>query len=215
MVYDHVIYDINYIFNIQTNFLGGHDHLIGDTSAIFFMVLCGVSTNLSKYNLKRGLQVFGCAMSLTVVTKILDFFTDTSLSINFGILHLLGIAMILAHFAKKLNIIWIAIITVISYYIPLFLAQLDISGNWFFPFGIHDNKFYSSDYYPLFPYLAFIFFGLMLGKILYKNKVSLFHFILPDNPISFLGRHSLVFYITHQPVVLLILYCIFYFIPKS
>jgi uncharacterized membrane protein len=215
MVYDHVIYDLNYIFNFHTYILGGYDYLIGDTSAVLFMILCGISTNLSKNNLKHGLLVFGCAMSLTVITNLLDFFARTSLSINFGILHFLGISMILAHFIKKLNIYWIALITIISYPMPIFLKELNLPGNWLFPLGIHDNCFYSSDYYPLFPYISFILFGLLLGKILYKNRVSLFRFTLPDNPISFLGRNSLVFYITHQPVVLMILYCIFYFIPKK
>lgn len=215
MAYDHVIYDLNYIFNYKTNFLWGYDYLIGNISAVLFMVLCGVSTNFSKNNLKHGVFVFGCAMSLTLFTHLLDFFANTSLSINFGILHLLGIGIIIIHFIKNLKIIWVSIFTVICYFMPFVLKQISLPGNWLFAIGIHNNKFYSADYYPLFPYLAYILLGLILGKILYKNKKSLFNFTLPDNPISFIGRNSLIFYIIHQPIFLLILFVIFNFIIKS
>lgn len=215
MAYDHVIYDLNYIFNYRTNILWGYDYLIGDTSAVLFMVLSGVSSNLSKNNLKHGVSIFGYGMALTIVTHLLDFFVKTTLSINFGILHLLGIGLIIVHFIKNFNIIWLSILTVISYLMPYAFKYINISGNWLFAIGIHNGSFYSSDYYPLFPYLAFVIFGLILGKVLYKDKKSLFKFTLPDNPISFIGRNSLIFYICHQPVLLLILLIIFSFIEKG
>ena len=108
MVYDHTIFDLNYIFGIETNFLWGYDSIIGDFSAIVFITLCGVSSNFSKNNIKRGLIVFASALALTTVTALADRLFNTNLIIIFGILHFLGIAMIISHFAKKLPI-WVMI----------------------------------------------------------------------------------------------------------
>ena len=206
MVYDHVIFDLNYIFNIRTNLFWGYDYLIGDFSAVLFMILCGISTNLSHSSIKRGLTVCGSALLISLVTYLIDVFTSAGLFIKFGILHLLGIAMILSHFVKKLPNIVIIAISAVVYFIGKYFAQIKTLGNALFFLGIHDNTFASADYYPLFPFLAFVFIGIVIGKLVYKQKQSIFPFTIPSNPISFIGKHSLILYLTHQPVVFALLF---------
>jgi uncharacterized membrane protein len=205
MVYDHAIYDINYIFGYRTNILWGYDYLIGDFSAILFMVLCGISCNMSRRPIMNGLKVYGIACCLTVITGIVDNLFNLGVIINFGILHMLGIAMILCEMLKKLSPILLLAISVLLLSIKQFLSISDTY--WLFPIGFHTFDFYSSDYYPLLPYVGVVLIGFCLGKILYKEKRSLFPFsISGKDPISFLGRHSLVLYVTHQPIVLIIIY---------
>lgn len=208
MMYDHIIYDLNYVFFINTNFFWGYDYLIGDTSARLFMILCGISATLSKNTLKHGIQVFGYAMILTVITNLIDFFGKTALAINFGILHLLGISLIISVLVKKLPNLIILALSVAAYFIPNLFKYADKSIGWLFPLGIYSPNFYSSDYYPIFPFIAFIFLGIFIGKILYKNKKSLFNFNMPDNFVMFIGRNSLIFYVCHQPIILILLYII-------
>lgn len=202
MVYDHIMFDLNEIFGLNIHTID----VIGDFSAIMFMILCGISTTLSRNSIKRGIKVFCVAMGLTAVTATVDILFKTKLIIVFGILHLLGIAMILSYFVKKLPNILIPIISAIIYLISIPLRRIKYLGNILFMFGIHDNTFYSSDYYPLVPFLAFVFIGVFIGKVLYDEKKSLFSFNIKDNPISFIGKHSLLLYVVHQPVVLAILF---------
>ncbi|MBE6896349.1 MAG: DUF1624 domain-containing protein [Ruminococcaceae bacterium] len=204
MVYDHVMYDLNSIFGVRVHTID----LIGDFSAVLFMILCGISTTLSRNSLKRGMLVFGAAILLTVVTGAVDALFNTRLIIVFGILHLLGIAMILSYFIKKLPNVFIAIISVIIYILSIPFKQINDMGNYLFAFGIHDITFYSSDYYPLIPFLAFVFVGIIIGKLLYKDKTSLFPFSIGKNPLSFIGKHSLILYLIHQPIVLAITFLI-------
>jgi len=215
MIYDHVIFDINNIFNIHTNFLWGYDYLIGDISARMFMILCGIACTLTEKNVKRGLQVFGCALGLSVVTITAEYFTNQTLGIRFGILHFLGIAMILSQFVKKLHPAFIAVISVVCFAVPKivfpFIYKLSNQNRMFlFPFGITSKGFTSADYYPLFPFLGFVFIGLVLGKILYKKKKSLFKFKLPPKFLIWIGQNSLILYLVHQPIFLAVLYLIFW-----
>ena len=204
MVYDHVMYDLNSIFGVRVHTID----LIGDFSAVLFMILCGISTTLSRNCFKRGALVFGAAMLLTAVTATIDALFNMRLIIVFGILHLLGIAMMLSYIIKKLPNILIAIISVAIYLLSVPFGKIRDIANIFFAFGIHDPTFYSSDYYPLIPFLSFIFIGIVIGKILYKDKTSLFPFSIGKNPLSFIGKHSLILYLIHQPIVLVITFLI-------
>jgi uncharacterized membrane protein len=77
------------------------------------------------------------------------------------------------------------------------------------PLGIHSGAFWSVDYTPLFPWFGMVLIGLGLGSILYAGGVRQFSLRpLPDcfvTPLTFLGRHSLIIYLVHQPVIILFL----------
>lgn len=208
MVYDHAVYDLNYIFGVRTNFFWGYGDIIGDFSAITFMILCGVSANLSKNNLKRGLIVFASALALTLGTGIADKLFNMRVIIVFGILHFLGIAMMISHFVKKLPVWVTSILAIGSWFLGQFLATVHPKTNIFCMFGVYSRTFYSSDYYPLFPYLAFVFLGIIIGKLIYKEKKSIFPFTIGKNPLSYFGKHSFILYFIHQPIVFAVLFII-------
>ena len=69
--------------------------------------------------------------------------------------------------------------------------------------GLKDKDFYSSDYFPLFPWLflflvGFYLFHLLQRKGQQKRAGKEFRRI---PVLSFLGRHSLLIYMLHQPVL--------------
>jgi uncharacterized membrane protein len=69
------------------------------------------------------------------------------------------------------------------------------------------------DYYPLFPWFGIALLGAFAGLTLYPGGIR--GFSLPDlsekTPIrglTFLGRHSLLIYLVHQPILLAILFVV-------
>ena len=71
-----------------------------------------------------------------------------------------------------------------------------------------------ADYMPLFPWLGVFLIGCVIGRTLYKEKKTLFGgrgkvMTAIARPVEFIGRHSLIIYLAHQPVIYGILYVIF------
>ncbi len=66
------------------------------------------------------------------------------------------------------------------------------------------KNWWTADYFPLFPFIGFFFLGAGCTRLLYEKKRSL----LPDLdgvwniPFTFAGRHSLIFYLGGQIVVI-------------
>lgn len=60
-----------------------------------FFLICGISCTLSRSNAKRGGLCFAVAMGVTAVTVLVDMVFGLGVSIYFGVLHMLGIAMLL------------------------------------------------------------------------------------------------------------------------
>jgi uncharacterized membrane protein len=109
---------------------------------------------------------------------------------------------------KKSKIILLLIVSIIVIIIGNYFKTIYVSAPYLFPLGLTNANFTSMDYYPFFPWLGVFIFGIILGKTAYANKTSLFSFSLENNLISSLGRHSLVIYLVHQPVILVFLWLI-------
>lgn len=69
-------------------------------------------------------------------------------------------------------------------------------------FGIffYSPEWWTADYFPIFPFVSFFFFGAALSKILYVEKKSLFPSLdgIWHNVFSVAGRHSLGVYLLGQ-----------------
>lgn len=175
--------------------------------AASFITIAGISLALSNEKIKyksrkfvskkyflRGGKIFLLGLGITAIT----YLSYQNYTIWFGILHLIGLSIIISSFFlkyKKLNLfIGLAIIAA-GFYAQTALPEL----LWLLPFD-----FQTFDYFPLLPWSGFMFVGMWIGNYIKKAK-SMQSRIL-DKTIAFLGRHSLLIYIVHQPILLLVLY---------
>ena len=90
----------------------------------------------------------------------------------------------------------------------------------FLPVGFAIQRIPSqADYMPLFPWLGVFLLGCVIGRTCYKEKKTLFNrgetMRSVARPVEFIGRHSLIIYLVHQPVVYGILYVIFLLIGNA
>lgn len=201
MIIFHVVFDLRDIYNFAIYYDRGFYYYVGKASVILFMIVSGISCSLSRSNFKRGVKVFLIAMGITLVTH----FFDPELEVKFGVLHFFGISMMLYPLLRRMDnylMIGTALASIVTGNI---FSKIIVSQNYLFPLGLTTNTFASSDYYPLFPWLGVFLFGIVIGRVLYKEKKSIFKYKMPDNPFLFLGRHTLSIYVLHQPLILIIL----------
>lgn len=225
MVIYHLFYDLVKIFNVNIPFF--YSPFIQTLVPIFvfiFVFISGTASAYSRSNLLRGLKCFGLGMAMTIFTY---FFMSDQLII-FGILHMLGVSMMLFSVVdpllKKINpsvLINIAILLfILTYNVTngyigwgelrlLRLPRAPYELKFLFPLGFISSEFYSADYFALLPWFFAFIAGSAFGKLLIKGNMPEFlyksHFI----PLAFIGRHTLIVYLLHQPLIYGILSLIF------
>lgn len=181
-----------------------------------FIFLSGLAGNLTRSNLKRGLKLAIVAVGVSAVT----FFAVREQAIYFGILHFLSVSMLLIGLCKRpLNRvpIWVGI----SLCAVLFLFTMGVeygylgiaryplidlprtwyTTNWFMPLGFYNSAFFSSDYFPVFPWIFVFLAGFFFGRYAVQGKFPAWTYRSRVRPLAFLGRHALIVYIVHQPVL--------------
>lgn len=208
MIIFHFIVDLKDFYSYPINYVSGFWYAEGKLSAILFMLICGVSSTLGKNSTRHGFRIFLWAMLLTVVTYVYS----ENYYIRFGILHFLGISLLSAHFIRPWPNYALAILSCAIIIIGITFSNQYVSSPYLFPLGLRNSSFTSMDYYPLFPWYGVFLFGIVLGKIWYKDRskrpdpriLSFFPFSL----VAHLGQHSLAVYLIHQPILLLFLYLV-------
>jgi uncharacterized membrane protein len=169
----------------------------------------------------RGLKVFGLGMIITLVVTLAGVGY-----VDFGILHLIGFATMVSYPLLRYKWVNLALWMVFSltgkwmenmhwdgtWYIPHFGTwwgePIFIDGRWLAPLGIAPTRYPAVDYFPVIPWLGVVLLGVFLGNLLYSENARRFPLpswgdIFPFNALEFLGRHSLLIYMVHQPLLLL------------
>lgn len=70
-----------------------------------FFLICGISCTFSRSNLKRGGLCFLVGCGITFFTVVADAMLDLGISIYFGVLHMLGVSMMLYGLIDKLGLL--------------------------------------------------------------------------------------------------------------
>lgn len=205
MILFHLLYDLKEVFNISINFNLTLYSLIGRSSAIIFIFISGLSSTFSKSNAKRGYKILLIAIIITIITHALD----PDFGIKFGILHFLGVCMLLYPLLSKIRKSILIVLGIIIFLLNFFIKNISIETDLFFPIGINTSAFTSSDYYPLIPWLSLFILGIVFGQILYKKKESIFKHNFKPNIINKIGGKTLIIYLLHQPIIFAILTLIY------
>ena len=204
MVIYHVLYDLNNFVGLDIRYYSLPLSLIGKLSAIIFIFLSGISSGLGSNVIKRGAIVFGSGMLVTLVTFI--GFKDSF--VVFGILHLLGVCMMMSSFINKTPI-WVLVILILLSMVIGWYFNCITSEAWILlPFGVSYEGFNSFDYYPIFPDISVFIGGTIYYRIFYKDKKSIFNLKAKNDIIEKLSRKSLLIYLVHQPVIVGIIYIV-------
>lgn len=203
MVFFHFIWDLNEFYQLPLRYENGWVYYIGKAAASLFIFIAGISCSLSKNNSKRGLKLIFWGLVITFTTSI----AVPGTNIFFGILHFLGVSILLYPLCSRLRPGILLTLGTLIISLGFYLETVTIvSTNLLAPLGLIGEGFYSADYYPLVPWFGLFLYGVASGKLVYPNKQSLFSHNLDQSMLVAAGRHSLLIYLIHQPLLLLILF---------
>lgn len=222
MIVYHLFYSLIFIFgvdlglNVQKAMI-----LLQPFGAGLFIAISGFSSSYSKNNIKRGILFISAGVIISMLTGL--FFP--SQIIRFGILHFLGISILIYEMIQKLDI-RIDVRAAIIVAVLLFIVTFNLNRGWLYipiygqvllptwmyqsillaPLGLPPSNFLSADYFPLLPWFALFIIGSQVGKIIKKHNRHECLYKSRAPILSMLSKHALLIYVAHQPVIISVLW---------
>ena len=230
MILYHACWDAVYIVGADWPWYLSRGSYIWQQSICWtFTFLSGFCIPFSGKLLKRGLMVFGAGALVMLVTNILL----PEDRVVFGVLTLIGSCMLMMIPVQKIGMTGRRAALLFAVSAILFILCKDINAGLLgtgmlhrifpaipqrtvpVPAGLYRNlftaylgfppaDFYSTDYFSILPWSFLYLSGYAFHHIL-RDAGALDHPVLKVDcrPLSFLGRHSLLIYLLHQPVLYL------------
>jgi len=165
---------------------------------------------------KRLLQIGAAAAAISAVT----YYMSPDNFIFFGILHQIALASVLGLLFLRLPPVVTLIVAAFVITAP-FYAQSDIFNQmWLAWIGLSTVPPRSNDYVPLFPWFGAVLIGIAAARIFKRfNWLPILSGgikpALLQKPLTFIGRHSLAFYLIHQPVLIALVYLFSQIVPPA
>ncbi|MCM1149593.1 MAG: DUF1624 domain-containing protein [Butyricicoccus sp.] len=165
-----------------------------------FILISGAVSRWSRQPVKRGLFVLCAACLVGAATALMG------MPVRFGVLHLIGTSMLIyAALGERLRGVSGALMPLLcaaAHFAMLALCSYFMTGvKWLWPLGFRYAGFYSADYYPLLPWLPVFLLGVWLGGVIERHADAPALSRRFPSALTFPGRHSLVIYLVHQPVL--------------
>jgi len=172
-----------------------------------FLGLVGVSLVLSsqpRLNVRRYLRRLILLVASAALVSLATWWMFGERLVFFGVLHFIAVASLLGLLfvrAGWLNLIaGVGFILFASHYQS---AWFDTPGRrWI---GLMTHKPPTEDYVPLLPWIGVVLLGLFAGPFILQWSQTHLQGIKDASPIRWLalaGRHSLVIYLIHQPLLI-------------
>lgn len=215
MVLFHASWDLVYMFGVRWDWYHGQGaYFWQQCICCTFITLSGFCAGMGKHTLRRGAVVFGLGAAVTLVTLL---FMPENL-VLYGVLTLIGSCMMLTGLLKK-PLMKIPAVPGFVLSLLLFGFTRHVSGRflgiWTHPlialpevlyrnhltayFGFPQPDFYSTDYFPLFPWMFLFLTGFFAFRLFGEHILRISWKGIPG--LNFIGRHALEIYVVHQPVI--------------
>lgn len=195
MMLYHACWDLVFLFDVNMRWYAGTPgRLWQQTICWVFILLSGFCAPFGRYMLRRGTVVFGAGAVVTLATLV--FMPEGR--VIFGVLTFLGTAMLLTGVLEPLLKKVMPAVGLGGW--KLMLPQ-SLYANYFTAFfGFYPDWFYSADYFGLLPWLFLFWAGYYLHKAVGRRRMEpLRRPVCPA--LGWMGRHSLLLYLLHQPVI--------------
>ena len=211
----HLCWDLAYFGFLPQSFLESPIfHGFGHAIAGSFILIAGIGLTLAArggLDLHAALMRIGlialAALGITAVTYLV--FPDAF--ITFGILHLIALASLMALTLLKAPTWMVAAGAALVLILPLMVSEPFFDQPMVQWLGLGTHPPITNDWRPLAPWLGVMLIGLLLGRAIAANGLpgawniwSAQH--IASRTLVLAGRHTLMLYLTHQPVFLALVF---------
>ncbi len=214
----HLCFDLNHFGYLSQDFYGDPFWSWQRTSIVsLFLLTAGLSQAVATEQgqswarfWRRWSQVAGSALLVSAGS----FVMYPQSFIYFGVLHGLAAMLLIVRLTARwgrwlwlLGGIAIAMKFIAAYVRGLYPQAEFLNQNWFNWLGLVSRKPITEDYVPLIPWLGAIWWGMAAGQWMLRHRPQWLTQPLarPGQPLAWLGRWSLSYYLLHQPVMIGIL----------
>jgi len=126
--------------------------------------------------------------------------------VAFGILHLIGVSVILAYPLLKYRLANLFLgLCFIAAGVYMRAQEVSSESAWLLPLGVVPENLFMPDYRPVLPWFGVVLLGLFAGNVLYGDgkRPADVPRRAPQiaRPLVPLGRNSLFIYLIHQPIL--------------
>jgi len=188
--------------NFRTLILSSFLFLVG-----FSMWLATLNGKGNRIRWRKVSRRTGLILANAVLISIVTWYIFGERYIYFGVLHFVTLASLLV--LPFIRLYWLNLILgvgllTLSTYQSTFFDQVNL--NWI---GMMTYKPFTEDYVPLIPWFGVVLLGLFAAQNLSKSDISVDNYepkwISRINLLKIAGRHSLLVYMLHQPILMGIL----------
>lgn len=214
MIGFHACYDMAYILGWSMPWftVGPFQNIWRCSISWTFLLLAGWMTSCSRNNAKRALKYAAAALLVFIATTIAS--VDTA--VNFGIIFCMAastaVYALIKPVTKNLRTPVLASLSILLLILFLALQNIphttyEIEG--FAWLGFPSPNFSSGDYYPMIPYTFLYLAGAFAAQGFSHARTD--KQIYPAwmyndyiHPLTVIGQHSLIIYLVHQPILMVI-----------
>ena len=196
MITFHALFQLNYFDIYNVNVENGFWWWFARVTAGTFIFVAGISLTISysrsqvfRRFLLRGIKIFCWGLVITLVTWLVM----RESYVIFGILHFIGVSIILGYLFVRLRLINLGIGAALIIG-GVFLMRTSFSFPWLLPLGLLPEGLRTADYFPLLPWFGIFLIGICAGNTFYPGGERRFKpwpsTSSVTRPLTFLGRNS-------------------------
>jgi len=234
MIIYHAVWDLVYIYGVDWMWYRSDWAFVWQQSICWtFIFLSGFCLPMGTHSVRRGIEIFIAGGVITAVTLIVM----PDRPIIFGVLTFIGscvmfVGVINKFIYKKISLIPAVIGMVVNFLLFAFTYSVNsgivgffggelilipsiLYHNYFTTFlGFPQSGFFSTDYFSIVPWIFLFVTGYFAYFIVMnmsegQNRLCKWMQEGRCNPLEWMGRHSLLIYMLHQPIVYGVLWVIF------
>ena len=218
MVAFHFCYDLRYVCGRELAWFAPPFQDVWRASIAWtFLAIAGFMCSLSRNNWRRGGIYAAVALAVTIVTSL----AGVDVPITFGIIFCMAASTLLFAALDTLGYAPKGALPAVVFLLA-FLSCLNVAKGYFglthliaLPKSLYSTElfswlgfpgptFSSGDYYPMIPFTLIYLAGASVGRAMRERGFPSWMSEWGFSPLEFVGRHALIVYALHQPILLLL-----------